>query len=109
MNITEKLAKDITEFFEAHPQLLFFVADPDSDTVIAGHNSRMVARRILNPKGEASNEVKDALNIKVGKRARGQLTMKFASFIDNLARDAADQKVISSIKSKGRKRQLVTT
>lgn len=81
--IDAKLLKDITEFFDAHPALFCFFADPVSDTIIAANDKRVIARAMA----EGLDEVKLALNYKAGKAQRGQLTMKFASMIHSIARD----------------------
>ena len=102
-HIDPKVLKEITAFFDAHPTLFLFFADPDSDTIIAAHNRRQIAKRIVNREHEPLGEVRDALNFKVGKRARGQMAMKFASMIHNIARDIADQGTQSLLSKKGRK------
>ena len=108
-HIEEKLAKDIQEFFEAHPTLFFFVGDPASDTMISGYDHRVIARRILTSGKKQSNEISEALNFKVGKKARGQLMMKFAAVLHNLARDREDNNLLQSIVPKGRKKAVSKT
>lgn len=90
-HIDEKLFKRMTNFLDDNPSLFVFMADPESDTILAGHKKKVIAKRIVDrPDGEMLGEIAEALNYKRGKHARGQLVMKFASMIHNIARDLAD-------------------
>lgn len=106
MEIDEKLLKNICAFFDENPNLFCFFADPASDTIISAFNRRQIARRTVEPEGE----VREALNFKTGKKARGQMTMKFASMMHSIAKDIVDQGMLKQLNlEKGRKKTKTKT
>ena len=99
--IDEKTFKGICDFLYKHPNIFCFFADPESDTIISAYKHKQIARRTT---GQDFSEIKTALNLKTGDRARGQMAMKFSSMLFAFARDIVDEGMMKEMRKKGRKK-----
>ena len=89
--MSDSLKKDITEFLDSHKDLVVIIADPDTDTVVAGHKEHLFANRITDKKGVAVSIVSDMLKYnKEDAKIRDSIN-QFLLLIDGMIHNIAKQ------------------
>jgi len=88
-DMSDKLKVDITEFLDAHKNLIVVVADPDSDTVVVAHKEHLEAHRLTDGNGNSSNAVSDMLNYNKDDKNIKSSINSFLLLIDGAIHDIA--------------------
>lgn len=106
----QSVQKKITAFLGDNPEMIVFIADPETDTIFQGYKDRVIPRQIVDKSGAVANVIKKALQSKTGERERGELTLMFGGALNAIAADYSSvggiikKKIRTAIaKVKGRK------
>jgi len=99
-DISEQTKIDITKFLDDHKELLVIVADPNTDTIVAGYKNHLEACRPVDKSTqEITGVVADVLRYEKGDDRVKSSVEQFLLLIDGAVHDIAKR-----LKGKGNKK-----